>query len=176
MCIRDRATGYYAKVFVYNVTNNFSLLHTLKYHEQPVFELQISVQDGQIISGGWDDSLVIWDLATGAIQKVFQNIPAFKLLSFENDEIIIVHTEGVIEKIGKSLSCEVDDSAMKFVNCQCDEIEGKLMYFNQSSGGMPTCDVITQVTIKFQAYSPPQIFSLEFSEKWWELILSLIHI
>ena len=27
------ATGYYAKVFVYNVTNNFSLLHTLKYHE-----------------------------------------------------------------------------------------------------------------------------------------------
>ena len=37
------ATGYYAKVFVYNITNDYTLLHTLSYHEQPIFELEISV-------------------------------------------------------------------------------------------------------------------------------------
>ena len=36
-------------------------------------------------------------------------MPAYKILTFDDDEIIIIHSEGVIEKIGSSLTCEVDD-------------------------------------------------------------------
>ena len=73
---------------------------------------------------------------------MFSNIPAYKVLTFSDDGIIIVHTEGVIEKIGKSLSCVIDDNNMVFTNCSCDELSNKVMYLNASSASLPSCDVV----------------------------------
>ena len=86
--------------------------------------------------------MVVWNFLTGDISKVFTNIPAYKVLTFDDDEIVIVHTEGVIEKIGKSLSCSIDDVSMVFTNCSCDELSDKAMYLNLSSASLPTCDVV----------------------------------
>ena len=74
--------------------------------------------------------------------KVFSNIPAYKVLTFDDDEIVIIHNEGIIEKIGKSLSCSIDDQNMVFVNCSCDELSDKSMYLNLTSASLPTCDVV----------------------------------
>lgn len=67
------SSSFDTNVIVWDVLNDFGILHKLEYHKKEVYGISISHNNRYIATSSFDNSIALWELSTGKLIKYVEN-------------------------------------------------------------------------------------------------------
>ena len=133
---------------------DFAILKRLKGHKEIVFSCAILADQGRAVSGGHDDTIIVWDIATGAVLRRFPSpigdihgIEAAKdgktllLYTFRNQQVAIFDIEegktiASIKAPGNRLTTATWSADQKSVYLLCNATDGGVYQWDPAKGAV----------------------------------------